>query len=226
MTLNSRPLGTKMTRRNTPQDTIADVLVESRRRCCICFGLNRDTSICQGQIAHLDSNPSNDKKDNLVFLCFNHHDQFDSSTRQSKNFTVLEVKKFRSELQEVIQAAFSMPVVFGNAKVFAPDELSGHYIRVFDVDSAELKIAHMPDGRYRVSGIALHGTDRAVGPNIGEVDFMANFSDGLVFKDTAHNPPYCLHLRTVNGKLEAVEEHEFGYFGVGARFGGIYERAA
>jgi hypothetical protein len=56
----------------------ADVLVESRRRCCICFGLNRDTSLKVGQIAHLDGNAVNSRKDNLAFLCFEHQDHLGS----------------------------------------------------------------------------------------------------------------------------------------------------
>jgi hypothetical protein len=38
----------------------------------------------------------------LAFLCFEHHDQFDSSTSQSKNFTLQEVKRYREELYEKV----------------------------------------------------------------------------------------------------------------------------
>ena len=78
----------------------ADVLVDSRRRCCICFGLNHDLEIKKGQIAHLDKDSSNNRYDNLAFLCFEHHDHYDSQTSQSKNFTITEVKKYREELKE------------------------------------------------------------------------------------------------------------------------------
>lgn len=78
----------------------ADILVESRRRCCICYGLNRDLSIKKGQIAHLDKNNANNNYDNLAFLCFEHHDQYDSRTSQSKNFTIEEIKRYREELRK------------------------------------------------------------------------------------------------------------------------------
>jgi hypothetical protein len=52
----------------------------------------------QGQIAHLDKDPSNNALDNLAFLCLAHHDQYDSSTRQSKGLTIEEVKHYRTEL--------------------------------------------------------------------------------------------------------------------------------
>lgn len=76
------------------------ILVESRRRCCICFGLHRDEEIKKGQIAHLDGDRTNDSPGNLVFLCLAHHDEYDSRTSQSKNFTKDEVIHYRKELYD------------------------------------------------------------------------------------------------------------------------------
>lgn len=78
----------------------AEVLVKSRRRCCVCFGLNHDDSVKQGQIGHLDQNPANNSEGNLAFLCFDHHDQYDSKTSQSKNLTKTEVERYRLELYQ------------------------------------------------------------------------------------------------------------------------------
>lgn len=90
-----------MVRKKIPDNIQKEVLVSSRRRCCICYGLNRDISIKKGQIAHLDGdNNNNNKFDNLAFLCFDHHDEYDGKTSQSKNFTIKEVKKYRAELYE------------------------------------------------------------------------------------------------------------------------------
>ncbi len=86
-------------RKHINTDIEADVLFESKRRCCICFGLYRDLDVKAGQIAHLDKDNSNNKYDNLAFLCLPHHDQYDSRTSQSKNFTIKEVKKYRNELK-------------------------------------------------------------------------------------------------------------------------------
>jgi hypothetical protein len=88
------------TRKRLSPATEAEVLSLSRRRCCICFGLHRDVLIKQGQIAHLDKDPSNDALDNLAFLCLPHHDQYDSKTSQSKNFALSEVKLYRRELYD------------------------------------------------------------------------------------------------------------------------------
>lgn len=90
-----------MTIRKKPTTTIeADVLERSRRRCCICFGLSRDVAVKRGQIAHLDGDRSNSSEENLAFLCFDHHDEYDSRMSQSKSFTMLEVKRYREELYQ------------------------------------------------------------------------------------------------------------------------------
>jgi hypothetical protein len=81
-----------------PTKVIAEVTTASRRRCCICFGLEHDDRKKQGQIAHLDRDPSNHRLENLAFLCLDHHDQYDSRTSQSKGFTIDEVKRYRLEL--------------------------------------------------------------------------------------------------------------------------------
>lgn len=87
---------TKRTR--VPNSTQAEVLVQSRRRCCVCFGLNRDSAVKKGQIAHLDGNRENNRIENLAFLCLNHHDEFDTRTSQSKGLTLKEVLEYRDEL--------------------------------------------------------------------------------------------------------------------------------
>lgn len=88
-------------KRVAPKDTVqADVLLRSRRRCCICYGLNRDLTIRKGQIAHLDQDRNNNKLENLVFLCIDHHDEYDSKTSQSKGIQKKEVELYRKELDE------------------------------------------------------------------------------------------------------------------------------
>lgn len=88
-------------------EVVTEIVVGSRRRCCICFALRQDDAQKQGQIAHLDHDPSNNATDNLAFLCLDHHDQFDSRTSQSKGLTIEEVKRYRTEL--LAFAARSIP---------------------------------------------------------------------------------------------------------------------
>jgi hypothetical protein len=91
-----------MTRVAVPGNNQDQVLLLSRRRCCICFGLHRDLDVKQGQIAHLDHDNTNYDLDNLAFLCLPHHDQYDGKTSQSKALRESEVKHFRKELYEKI----------------------------------------------------------------------------------------------------------------------------
>jgi len=81
-----------------PSDIEQAVLVKSARRCCLCYGLSGDCLEKKGQIAHLDGDNSNNKPDNLAYLCFDHHDSYDSTTSQSKNYTLTEAKHYRSKL--------------------------------------------------------------------------------------------------------------------------------
>jgi hypothetical protein len=91
----------------SPQ-VIADVLVASRRRCCLCFALSNDAGEKKGQVAHLDRDSSNSARDNLVFLCLDHHDQYDSRTSQAKGLTIDEVKQYRSQLQRYVAKALPL----------------------------------------------------------------------------------------------------------------------
>ena len=58
----------------------------------------------KGQIAHLDRDPSNNALDNLAFLCLPHHDEYDSTTSQSKNLTIHEVKRYRAMLYRSVES--------------------------------------------------------------------------------------------------------------------------
>lgn len=94
---------TKAQRKKDPK-TDEYVLKKSKRRCCLCFGLNCDSREKKGQIAHLDRDPANSKPDNLAFLCLDHHDEYDSGTSQSKSIQINEVKAYRDELYQCIES--------------------------------------------------------------------------------------------------------------------------
>ena len=96
-----------MPRIAVPEDIQGQVLLLSRRRCCICFGLNGNVDIKPGQIAHLDHDNANNEIDNLAFLCLQHHDEYDSETSQSKSLRESEVKQFRKELYDNVGVALS-----------------------------------------------------------------------------------------------------------------------
>jgi hypothetical protein len=87
-------------RKLLPPETATLILVASRRRCCLCFGLHEDLSVKAGQIAHLNRDPSDSNPDNLAFMCLEHHDWFDSKTSQSKGPTVEEARHYREKLYD------------------------------------------------------------------------------------------------------------------------------
>lgn len=121
-----------MSRKKIPEPVQDRVLLLSRRRCCICFGLNADLTVKPGQIAHLDHDNTNDDLDNLAFLCFPHHDQYDSTTSQSKGLREGEVKKFREELYSRMPSG--MPAADGAAQ---PGAQGGNVKNVGKKDESE-----------------------------------------------------------------------------------------
>lgn len=107
-----------MTRRIKPTPRIEkEVLVASNRRCCLCYYLRGATEQRRGQLAHLQQDASSSGFDDLVWLCLEHHDEFDSRTRQSKNFTRQEVRHYRDRLYRELGTAsgdlVQTPVVLG-----------------------------------------------------------------------------------------------------------------
>src|SRR4051812_6867752 len=74
------------------------VLTASRRKCCLCYYLDGRQEKRKGQIAHINHDRSDPTFENLVWLCLEHHDEFDSNTSQSKGITPEEVKKYRDRL--------------------------------------------------------------------------------------------------------------------------------
>lgn len=91
-----------MDRKAIPLEIQNKIFRKSKRRCALCFSIDNDKSEKNGQIAHLDQNNENNKFDNLVFLCLDHHDKYDGRTSQSKGYTKKEVKSYRDDLYEYI----------------------------------------------------------------------------------------------------------------------------
>jgi hypothetical protein len=94
------------TRKPVPIDVQKQVLLSSRRRCCLCFWLNGIDEVVKGQIAHLDGDPANNEYNNLAFLCFAHHDEFDSRASTSKGLQDGEVRQWRDELTKEMAYRF------------------------------------------------------------------------------------------------------------------------
>lgn len=90
-----------MARKSIPPTVQADVLIKCRRRCALCVGVDGNMSERSGQIAHINGNHADNRFENLVWLCLDHHDRFDSTTSQTKNYTQIEVRNYRDNLYQI-----------------------------------------------------------------------------------------------------------------------------
>src|SRR5215510_508909 len=89
-------------RKKPTLNTEEAVLTKSARRCALCYGLDGNLRRRRGQIAHIDHDRTNSAEDNLGYLCFDHHDEYDSKTSQSKRITPREFQNYRDRLYEAI----------------------------------------------------------------------------------------------------------------------------
>ncbi|HMI65960.1 MAG TPA: hypothetical protein VK517_08000 [Cyclobacteriaceae bacterium] len=205
-------------------DTETGVVTSCRRRCAICFGLSKDTSIKKGQIAHLNKDNSDSRRENLVFLCLEHHDQYDSRTSQSKNFTMAEVAFFRQELERSIAKSWQEPVFFETLPLIDLTDISGHYYWETDNASAELDINALGKNLIQVTGIALSGTEKRYGPNLGQVEFKEKLMDDeIVYADPKTG--YEMRIKFGKDELAVSEKIQLGVFGNNVRFEGAFKKA-
>jgi hypothetical protein len=236
-----------MARKPVPPDTEKQVLLLVRRRCCICYGLNHDPEIKDGQIAHLDRNSSHNDCDNLAFLCLAHHDQYDSRTSQSKGLTLNEVLHFREELHKLIEEAWRQPTKVGQVEVpgmqvpatevSATWSIEGYYVRLTTFHWGEMQVKLLPGGRVKILGFASWRGPRVHTPYSKSLVLEAPlldegkrvFFDGQLNSGKDNNP-YAYQLELIfeafgRGVVEVVEaDRRPEYFGFHVTFEGAYQK--
>jgi hypothetical protein len=89
-------------RKPIPGTIQASVLIESRRRCAMCFHLDEDLSVKDGQLAHIDRDRGNAADANLVFLCLVHHNQYDARPSQAKRWLPAELTEIKRRFLQAI----------------------------------------------------------------------------------------------------------------------------
>ncbi len=136
-----------MSRKHVSQEIRAEVMIRSRRRCAMCFGLHRDCAEKRGQVAHIDRDSENDHIQNLIYLCLFHHDAYDTSTKQSAGFTPSEVRAYCAELYAFVANTFPSAVE-GSSVTFMRSEAQPHEI---DPVEAELLVSIGVDPQPRPS---------------------------------------------------------------------------
>jgi hypothetical protein len=118
---------TARTRRRPTAGVETAVLVASHRKCCLCFYWDQHKGRRKGQIAHVNGKAYDSRFENLVWLCIEHHDEYDSRTSQSKGITAGELREFRDRLYKELN---SKPSILENsadatsAEVSRSDELN------------------------------------------------------------------------------------------------------
>jgi hypothetical protein len=150
-----------MARKAIPDATQANILLRSRRRCCLCFWLKGEDEVKKGQLAHLDGDNENVAVDNLVFLCLEHHDEYDSIPRLSKGLREQEVTKWRNELYKEMEYRFrtvrhhNCELTMVRLRRTIPDPQYGYScveFRLKNTGDAELRTPvvsiRLPDGYY------------------------------------------------------------------------------
>jgi hypothetical protein len=201
-----------------------EVLIRCKRRCAVCYGLNLDTSIRKGQIAHIDKNSANNALDNLVFLCFDHHDEYDSRNSQSKSLTEGEIRHFQDELITNITKTWRESSPFNITPLIDINNFSGHYVREASNVMAELDIRAIGHNQIEVSGLVFWGTDSPSGPNIGQVDFKEVLSDKeLLYIDQLSG--YVMHISFTQKGLLVEEKNIPRQSGMGFSFAGEFRRS-
>lgn len=215
-----------MTRKKISTEVETKVLIQSRRRCCVCYGLNKDDSVKKGQIAHLNKKRDDNRLDNLVFLCLAHHDQYDTTTSQSKNLTKNEVREFRKELYNQISEIWKRPLnLIKNQQTNLAKIISGKYLREGYNEQAELEIIYIGNKRIKVNGLSFWGTKNKYGPNIGELGFQIDLIENkAVFSEQNGSNLYRIFFEFNGNEIMVKEDYAIGKFGFNAGFGGLYEK--
>jgi hypothetical protein len=119
----------KRSRKKVLSDVETAVLAHSARRCTLCFHLKGDLTEKMGQIAHLDRDPSNRSKNNLAWMCLEHHTIYDSKASQHKNYTNREVKAARAKLYALV--ADGQHLTAAAALPYRQDEADKNTLREF-----------------------------------------------------------------------------------------------
>jgi hypothetical protein len=119
-------------RTSIPTATETLVLMASARRCALCFGFNGDLARKKGQIAHIDQIASNAEEKNLVYLCIEHHDEYDSTTSQVKGITEAELRAYKERLVcSVTSGEHLRTASVQSSTATQQDAIRGHDERLF-----------------------------------------------------------------------------------------------
>ena len=135
-----------------------------------------------------------------------------------------EVAFFRQELERSIAKSWQEPVFFETLPLIDLTDISGHYYWETDNASAELDINALGKNLIQVTGIALSGTEKRYGPNLGQVEFKEKLMDDeIVYADPKTG--YEMRIKFGKDELAVSEKIQLGVFGNNVRFEGAFKKA-
>lgn len=69
----------------------------------MCFYMEGDFEIKEGQIIHLDRDRSNFAIENLAYICLPHHNLYDTEYSQTRHYKIDEIKDYRTYLYQAFE---------------------------------------------------------------------------------------------------------------------------
>lgn len=183
------------TRVAVSRSNAAEVLIRSRRRCCLCYFWKKDLNQKDGQLAHIDRDHTHSQPDNLAYLCLDHHNEYDAKHLQSKNITPDELRFARTQLYERMGAGFEP-----DARVTVTIELDREF-RTFN-DDARDEVLDLVKG-----ALDNNANVRIVGIRSGSVrvTFEMNSSDALKIVQAIQRGDF-EQIDAVDAELEAIAD--------------------
>ena len=106
------------------------------------------------------------------------------------------------------------------------NNITGHFVRDRNRTLAELEIEYIGNDRVHVIGFAQWSNTKDGIPNIGNLDFKVQLTDGkILFTDKLwDNKKYQLEIHFTENGLKVIEQSIIGYFGMNVTFHGVYEK--
>jgi hypothetical protein len=101
-----------LARTKIPEEIQAEVIFKSDRMCCVCANGKR-----ADHIHHIDSDNSNNKFENLAFLCFDCHDDATKKSSLKKKLNPKTILKFRDYHYRLVEQKRKVTLNVFNSKV-------------------------------------------------------------------------------------------------------------
>jgi len=106
-------------------DSVAESILVRSRRCCLCYFLENDHTEKEGQLAHIDRDPSNSSEANLAYLCLHHHNLYDTQYSLTKWLTTAELRHYKRLLHKMLGTERAWEIVIrGNIDDYTDSEIN------------------------------------------------------------------------------------------------------